>query len=100
MAAVPRIEDGNRLCWDVVSGKSVGEVSRQAEQTGAGQAVCVACDTPASSEHVKEMAVAGRMGESLAAVVAALPPKRPRSKKRRKLFSVESPARRPPPDSG
>ena len=86
VAAVPRIEDGSRLCWDVVSGKSVGDVARQSEQTGAGQAVCVACDTPASSEHVKEMAVAGRMGESLAAVVAALPPKRPRSKKRRKLF--------------
>ena len=86
VAAVPRIDGGSRLCWDVMSGKSIGEVSRQAEQTGAGQAVCVACDTPASSEHVKEMAVAGRMGESLAAVVAALPPKRPRSKKRRKLF--------------
>ena len=86
VAAIPHIEDGNRLCWDVVSGKSVGDVSRQAEQTGAGQAICVECDTPASSEHVKEMAVAGRMGESLAAVVAALPPKRRRSKKRRKLF--------------
>ncbi|MDE2906586.1 MAG: DUF1156 domain-containing protein [Acidobacteriota bacterium] len=86
VAAVPRIEDGSRLCWDVVSGRSVGEVSRQAEQTGAGQAVCVACDTPASSAHVKEMSVAGRMGESLAAVVAALPPKRRGSKKRRKLF--------------
>lgn len=86
VAAIPRIEDGKRLCWDVVSGKSTGDVARQAEQTGAGQAVCVACDTPASSEHVKEMAVAGRMGEALAAVVAALPPRRRGLKKRRKLY--------------
>ena len=86
VAAIPRIENGNRLCWDVVSGKSIGDVSQQAEQTGAGQAICVACGTPASSEHVKEMAVAGRMGESLAAIVSALPPKRRGSKKRRKLF--------------
>ncbi len=86
VAAVPRIEGGNRLRWDVVSGSSTGEVSRQAEQTGAGQAVCVACNTPAPSEHVKEMATAGRMRESLAAVVGALPPKRRGSKKRRKVF--------------
>ena len=69
VAAIPRIEDGGELRWDIVSGASVGEVSRQKEQTGAGQAVCVACDTPAPSDHVKEMATAGRMGESLAAVV-------------------------------
>ena len=62
------------------------EVSRQAEQTGAGQAVCVTCGTPASTEHLKEMAGAGRMEESLAAVVVALPPKRPSRKQRRKLF--------------
>ena len=69
IAAIPRIEDGSRLCWDIVSGASIREVSRQEAQTGAGQAVCVACDTPASSDHVKEMATAGRMKESLAAVV-------------------------------
>ncbi len=86
VAAVPRIEGGNRLRWDVVSGSSTGDVSRQAEQTGAGQAVCVACNTPAPSEHVKEMATAGRMEESLAAVVGALPPKRRQSKKRRKVY--------------
>ena len=98
IAAVPRIEDGSRLCWDIVSGASVREVSPQEKQTGAGQAVCVACNTPASTDHVKEMAMAGRMGESLAAVVGALLPKRSRSKKRRKLYL--SPASTQPPDEG
>ena len=82
VAAIPRIEDGSRLCWDIVSGASIREVSRQEEQTGAGQAVCVVCNTPAPADHVKEMAAAGRMGESLAAVVAALPSKGRQSKKR------------------
>ncbi len=86
IAAVPRIEDGERLRWDIVSGTSARAVSQQTEQTGSGQAVCVACNTPAPSDHVKEMAVAGRMGESLAAVVAALPPKKPTAKKRRKVY--------------
>ena len=69
VAAIPRIEDGSRLRWDVVSGASIRDVSRQEAQTGAGQAVCVACGTPAPSDHVKEMATVGRMGDSLAAVV-------------------------------
>ena len=98
VAAVPCIEGGSRLGWDVVSGETTGKVSLHAEQTGAGQAVCVACNTPAPADHVKEMAAAGRMGESLAAVVAAPPPKRPRSKKRRKLFL--SPTSTQPPDEG
>ncbi len=85
IAAVPRIEDGDRLCWDIVSGSSAKAVSQQTGQTGSGQAVCVACNTPAPADHVKEMAVAGRMGESLAAVVAALPPK-PKRKKRQKVY--------------
>lgn len=85
IAAVPRIEDGNRLCWDIVSGSSAKAVSKQTGQTGSGQAVCVACNTPAPADHVKEMAVDGRMGESLAAVVAALPPK-PKRKKRQKVY--------------
>ena len=68
IAAVPRIEDGNRLCWDIVSGASIREVSQQEAQTGAGQAVCVACNTPAPGGYVKEMAVLERMDESLAAV--------------------------------
>ena len=98
VAAVPRIEGGSGLRWDIVSGSSTDEVSLHAEQTGAGQAVCVACNTPAPADHVKEMAAAGRMGESLAAVVAALPPKHPRSKKRHKLFL--SPTSTQPPDEG
>ena len=69
VAAVPRIEGGDRLHWDVVSGASIAEVSQQEEQTGAGQAVCVACQTPVPSDYVKEAGVAGRMKESLAAVV-------------------------------
>ena len=69
IAAVPRIEGGDRLRWDIISGTSTAEVSQQEEQTGAGEAVCVACHTPASSGYVKEMSKAGRLLESLAAVV-------------------------------
>ena len=69
VAALPGIDDGHGLCWSIRSGAAAGDVSRHEEQTGAGQAVCVACHTPASADHVKDMAVAGRMEESLAAVV-------------------------------
>ncbi len=86
IAAVPRIEDGNRLCWDIVTGATAREVSQHTDQTGAGQAACAACNTPAPADYVKEMAAAGRMGESLAAVVAALPPKKPKSKRRSKVY--------------
>ena len=50
------------------------------------------------SDYVKEMAVAGRMGESLAAVVAALPPKNPRGKKRHKIYLPPEAAVAPAPD--
>ena len=86
IAAVPGIEDGGLLCWDVVAGSSAREIAPQTGQTGSGQAVCVACGTPAPSDYVKEMAVAGLMGESLAAVVAALPPRKHKGKKQRKVF--------------
>ena len=69
VAAVPEIEDGDRLGWRIVSGAAARDISGQEAQTGAGQAVCVACHAPAPADHVKEMAVAGRMKESLAAVV-------------------------------
>ena len=69
IAAVPRIEGGDRLRWDIISGTSTAEVSQQEEQTGAGEAVCVACHTPASSGYAKEMSKAGRLLESLVAVV-------------------------------
>lgn len=98
IAAVPRIEDGNRLCWDVVSGRSAGSVSQQTEQTKSGQAVCVACNTPAPSDYVKEMAAAGRMRESLAAVVGALPPKTPGGKKRAKVYLPPSATTEPTAD--
>ena len=97
IAAVPRIEDGDRLCWDIVSGSSAKAVSQQTGQTGSGQAVCVACNTPAPADHVKEMAVDGRMGESLAAVVAALPPK-PKGKKRQKVYLPPDVTAAPSPD--
>ena len=86
IAAVPRIDDGGRLCWDIVSGRSASDVARQTGQTGSGQAVCVACNTAVPADYAKEMAIAGRMKESLAAVVAALPPKNPRGKKRQKVY--------------
>ncbi len=85
VAAVPHIED-SRLCWDVVARRSAREISEQTGQTGAGQAVCVACNTPAPANYVKEVAKAGRMGESLAAVVGALPPKKPKAKRREKIY--------------
>ena len=44
-------------------------LARKEKQTGAGQAVCIACDTSAPTDHVKEMALAGGMQESLTAVV-------------------------------
>ena len=69
VAAVPRVENGNSLRWEIVSGSSAKEVSAQESQTGAGQAVCVACNTPVPSDHVKEMSKAGHLAESLAAVV-------------------------------
>ena len=69
VASIPSIEDGNKLRWRIVSGKSIKDVSAQTDQTGAGQAVCVACGTPAPTAHVKEMAASGQMAEALAALV-------------------------------
>lgn len=69
VAAVPSIEGGHRLRWRIVSGETAKDVSAQVNQTGAGQAVCVACGTPAPTAYAKEMAVAGKLGESLAALV-------------------------------
>ena len=91
VAAVPRIENG-LLCWDIVSGESTTEVSEQTEQTGSGQAVCIACNTPASTGHVKEMAVSGRMETSLAAVVVKAPDRDRRRKKRRRPKVYVGPA--------
>ena len=109
VAAVPRIEGGDRLRWDVVSGASIAEVSQQEEQTGAGQAVCVACQTPVPSDYAKEAGVAGRMKEQLAAVVvegqrsklylnpaaAAVPPSETRIEERLRALERELDCERP-----
>jgi len=86
IAAVPNFVKGDRLRWEIMSGTSASGVSQQTGQTRSGQAVCVACNTPAPSNYVKEMAVNGQMGESLAAIVATLPPKNPQGKKRQKVY--------------
>ncbi len=99
IAAVPRLEDGNRLCWDIVSGTTAREISENTGQTGSGQAVCLACSTPAPAGHVKEMAVAGRMEESLSAIVAALPPKKAGGKKQRKVYLSANPTLLPDEDA-
>ena len=91
VAAIPSIEGGNKLRWRIVSGKSAKDVSAQASQTGAGQAVCVACGTPAPTAYAKEMAVAGKLGESLAALVI--------KRKRFKLY-LPPPAASAIPDDG
>ena len=69
VAAIPSIAGRDKLRWNIATGKSVDDVPAHANQTGAGQSVCVACGTPAPTAHVKEMAASGRMGESLAALV-------------------------------
>ena len=69
VAGVPRVEGGDRLRWEIVAGASTAEISQQEEQTGAGQAVCVACHSPVPSDYVKEMSKAGKLLASLAAVV-------------------------------
>lgn len=69
IASVPRVNDENRLRWKIVSGENIHDVSRQIGQTGAGQAVCVACNTPVPSDYIKDMSKSGRLHESLAAVV-------------------------------
>jgi putative DNA methylase len=71
IAAIPKPKDrGERLDWEIVSGKSAGELGlSDAEQTGAGEATCPVCTTPVPSTYVKECSTKQRMGESLAAVV-------------------------------
>ena len=69
VAAVPRIENDHDLRWEIVSGKSAKEISVQESQTGAGQAVCVACNTPVPSEYVKEMSKSKYLSDTLAAIV-------------------------------
>lgn len=84
VAAVPKIENGTNLHWEIQSGSSAKKFGAQESQTGAGQAVCVACNTPVPSDYVKEMSKAGHLTESLAAIVV--------SGKRTKLYLPPSAA--------
>jgi putative DNA methylase len=68
ISAVPRLRHaGSELGWEIVLSESGGD--RDDEQTGAGGAACLKCTTPATSAYVKECGTAGRIGESLAAIV-------------------------------
>ena len=69
IASIPRIGKDGALTWEIVTGESASDIGAQVKQTGAGQAVCVACNTPAPSNYIKAMSIEGKMGESLAAVV-------------------------------
>ena len=91
VAALPRVDAHDRLRWEIVSGNNARDVSAQTGQTGAGQAVCAACATPAPADYVKAMAAAGRMGESLAAVVSTAG-KREQGKQKRGSKLYLSPA--------
>ena len=71
VAAVPHVKNGSsELVWEIRSGEGTKDVGADSdEQTGAGEAACLICTTPATDGYVKETAVAGNLGEVLAAVV-------------------------------
>jgi putative DNA methylase len=71
VAAFPKsIGDGSRLRWEIASGRNANQLGAENdEQTGAGDATCLVCTTPATIAHVKECATSNRMSEVLAAVV-------------------------------
>ena len=71
VAAVPHVKKGStELVWEIRSGEGTKDVGADSEeQTGAGEAACLICTTPATDGYVKEAAVAGNLGEVLAAVV-------------------------------
>jgi putative DNA methylase len=71
VAALPKpIGDGSRLRWEIASGSNANQLGAENdEQTGAGDATCLVCTTPATTTHVKECATSNRMSEVLAAVV-------------------------------
>lgn len=69
VSAVPYLK-GNDLCWRiVVSGEE--RANEEEEDSGGGRIECLSpsCKTTLSSPYVKECALAGKMGESLAAIV-------------------------------
>jgi putative DNA methylase len=68
VSAVPKLKkDGATLVWEIVVGANAPDDDD--EQTGAGGAVCLACPTPVPASYVKECGIAGKIGESLAALV-------------------------------
>jgi putative DNA methylase len=71
IAAVPKLKNkGHDLEWEIVARQGAKDGGTESDdQTGAGEAACLACTTPVSSAYVKECSVAGKLGEVLAAVV-------------------------------
>jgi putative DNA methylase len=68
VSAVPTLKKGGTtLSWEIVVGSETADDDD--EQTGAGGAVCLACPTPVPASYVKECGLAGKIGESLAALV-------------------------------
>lgn len=69
IAAVPKLKNrGHDLDWEIVTRSSSNESGAADDRTGAGQATCLACTTPATADYVKQRALAGELGEVLAAV--------------------------------
>lgn len=71
ICAVPHAADGGqRIAWKIVTAANSSEQEDDdSEQTGAGESSCLVCTTPVPSKYVKECAVAGKLEETLAAVV-------------------------------
>lgn len=71
VAAFPKpIDDGRQIRWEIASGRNANQLGAESdEQTGAGDATCLVCTTPATTAYVKECATSNRMREVLAAVV-------------------------------
>src|SRR5262249_52412820 len=71
VAAFPKsIGDGSRLRWEIASGRNASQLGAEDDQqTGAGDATCLVCTTPATTAHVKACATSNRISEVLAAVV-------------------------------
>jgi putative DNA methylase len=76
IAAIPKAKDHGRVIqWEIVSATSLRDLAvENIEQTGAGEAACPVCTTPVPGDYVKECSIAGRLKESLAAVVVAAGP--------------------------
>lgn len=69
IASVPKLTSRRELTWEITTGLSSKQVGADSdEQTGAGEATCLTCTTPADPKHVKECAASGLLGEVLVAV--------------------------------